>query len=119
MENKPKEFSVNYLYVAAFTLITITLWIGFEIFRSLTTPSKVPQVTQEELKPLSGELDLQTMTNLKERDHVSQEILNTIEVKQPLIGPEVIELEAAMTPATESATIKPAAEKEATASGGI
>ena len=110
--NPTKQFSAQYLYVAVFTTATVILWIGFEVFRSLTTPAVVPQVTPIQLEPLSGEIDIQAIGELKQRLRIDQESLDNLEVTPVVIS--------AMTRASESATIEiPIIGEEASKSGGI
>ena len=52
-----KKFAVEFLYLAVFSTVTVMLWIGFEVFRALTTPADVPQVSRAELIPLSAEVN--------------------------------------------------------------
>lgn len=111
-EGGGKQFSVHYLYVVVFTTVTVMLWIGFEVFRSLTAPAKVAQVTPEQLEPLQAEIDTATITQLKNRLRIEQQSLDGLEVSNVTIAP--------VTGATESATIEiPTQSEEGTASGGI
>jgi len=96
-----RKLSVEFLYAAVFTTVTVIVWVGLELIRSLTTPSTVAQVTQEELQPLSPELNIEAVNRLKSRQQIPQEILDGVTV------------------ASGSASINVASQKEATRSGGI
>ena len=113
-QSEPKRISANYLYVAVFTTVTVLLWIGFEVFRSLTTPADIPQVSQAELTPISGGVDAQGLAAVRERLHVPQDILDALEGTPTLILPE-----SPMTESTESASIETSPTQEATTSGAF
>lgn len=107
-----RKLSVEFLYAAVFTMVTVMVWVGLELIRSLTTPATVSQVTAEELQPLSPELNVEVVNRLKSRQQISQEVLDTLEVSgEPLI--------TGVTHASGSASMNTPSQQEATESGGI
>lgn len=107
------HLSISYLYLAVFTTITVFSWVGFEVFRSLTTPLET-EVTAEEQRPLKETLDQEALNLIRGRLHIDQTQLNTLEVTPIVLSP---------TPAAEatgSATTDTIDETtEATTSGSI
>lgn len=102
-----KRLSVEFLYVAVFTTVTVMLWVGLEVVRSLTSPANIPAVSKEELAPLSTELHIEVVNKLKARTQIPQDALDAVE--------------PTVTESTESASIKIQSleDGEATSSGGI
>ena len=107
-----KHFSMRFLYLAIFTTITTLLWVGFEIFRSLTTPADVTQVSQEELMPLQGIINSERLRSIRNRVHIPQQELDSLEVSPPEFSPD-----QSVNESTGGATINQ--NQEATSSGGF
>ncbi len=107
-----KKISQKALYVAIFTTVTVLLWIGFEVFRSLTTTDKEIEVTKAELVPLSRDLHVEVIDDLKKRLQIPQQVLDDIEGTGG-----VGERNIYVTEASDSATIETDTFEEATASG--
>ena len=103
-----KKLSVEFLYVAVFTTVTVMLWVGFEVFRSLTTAAVIPQVTKEQLEPLSAEIDLEVLDSLRTRQQITQTQLDLLEVAA-----------APVTESTEGASINSQTQEEATQGGAF
>lgn len=61
-----KKVSRDTLYVAMATTATILVWIGVEIFSSLTKSAKVV-VDKQQLRPLPERLDQQELNLVKQR----------------------------------------------------
>lgn len=100
-----KQFSQQTLYVAIFTTVTVLAWIGFEVFRSLTTTEEKIEISKQALTPLSRELRVEVLDSLKRRLQIPQQILDDVEGT------------GGMTASTDSATIDTEAKREATSSG--
>ncbi len=108
-----KRLSVEFLYAAVFTTVTVMVWVGLELIRSLTTPATIPQVTPEELKPLSADLSVEAVNQLRSREQIAQEQLDAFEVEASSL------ITSPVTVATQSASINVTSQQEATKSGGI
>ena len=54
----------NFVTILLLTLITISVWIAFQIFK-VATSSTIPQPTQEQLQELNPELDRGVIEDLK------------------------------------------------------
>lgn len=52
--------------LAILTLITVSAWIGFNTYRSLTASQIAPEV-KKQLTPLTPTLDIDTMEKIKQR----------------------------------------------------
>lgn len=96
-----KRFSLEALYLAILTTVTVMAWIGFEVFRSLTTAKDIPFVTTAEITPLKEGIEIEAINLLSGRFFPSQEALE------------------AVTAATESVTIKIEPDREASSSDEI
>jgi len=57
--------SKNLVTILLLTLITVSAWIGFQIFRTATS-STIPEPTQEQLEGLDPNLDQNVLDDLKE-----------------------------------------------------
>lgn len=57
--------SKNLVTILLLTLITLSAWIGFQIFR-IATSSTIPESTQEQLEGLDPNLDQNVLDDLKE-----------------------------------------------------
>lgn len=58
------------------TLITVIVWIGYGVYSALTDPANV-QVSEEELRPMPKNLNLQQLEKLKDRLSLSEEQLKS------------------------------------------
>lgn len=61
---KPKPPSI--VSIAIMTTITVFVWIGYSVYKVLTTPPEI-NVPQEILAPLSPTLDTQTLAEISEK----------------------------------------------------
>lgn len=55
--------SKNVVNLLVLTLITLLLWVTFQLFQ-ITTRSSIPQATQEQLQPLDPNLDFDLINDL-------------------------------------------------------
>lgn len=53
------------LLISVFTFITVTLWITFELIKTVKTTTLTP-TTQQIVVPLSAEIDIDTLTTVME-----------------------------------------------------
>lgn len=93
--NKDKFFSSNYLVIGIFTLLAVGSWITFDVYRGLTK-STVPDVLQEQIRPLKTGLDEETINNLQNRRQFSDQFLLTVEsraLEEQEQGEDAVELE--------------------------
>ena len=72
-----KRVSRDTLYIAIFTTITIGVWIGLEVIRSLTRP-QAPRVRKEQLEPLPANLNQQVLSELKQKVRIKEEELTSL-----------------------------------------
>ncbi len=54
------------LLVSVFTFLTVTLWITFELLKTVKTTT-VSNTTQQVVVPLSSKIDIDTLTNIANR----------------------------------------------------
>lgn len=59
--------SKNVVNILALTLITVLLWVGFQIFK-ITTQGPIPQATARQLKVLNPNLDTSVIEDLNNPD---------------------------------------------------
>jgi hypothetical protein len=77
---RKKKPIVQFTWLLIFTTITVVIWVGLEIYRA-ANKSTVVLVLQEQLEPLEGSLDLDTIATLKQRRLIStQELAQTPEI---------------------------------------
>jgi len=98
---------------AILTVITLTLWIGFSIYRILTQEPPLV-VSQEVLEPISPELDKEVLKTLSSRTYYSEGETQETFVYQ---GPEINQELSSQTSPT--LTISPSPTSEATSSGDL
>ncbi len=60
-----KEIDRSIINLLILTLITLSVWVGFEVYRAYTATA-MPEVRQY-LEPLNPTLDTQTLQRLEER----------------------------------------------------
>ena len=76
-----KRVSRDTLYIAIFTTVTIGIWIGVEVTRSLTkTPPA--RLRREDLEPLPQGLNQQILSELRQRLKVNQADLQSLAVTE-------------------------------------
>lgn len=110
---KKFPFSVQLVIL---TLITVFIWIGMDIYRTLTDRTS-PSVPQEILTPVNPEINTQTLDLLKERLYlIDGEIEDTLiiegEEEEDATGQELIEelVEEIVPESTEEAVEEEATE---------
>ena len=54
------------LLISVFTFFTVTLWVFFEVLKTVKTTTVVPQAT-ESIIPLSPNLDVQVIQTIEKR----------------------------------------------------
>lgn len=64
---------------AFLTLITIVVWIGFDVYRALTTEPPI-DVPEETLKQLDPNLDVDTLNQLQNRVYIPDEQIPEINI---------------------------------------
>lgn len=65
------------LFLSILTLITVLVWMAFDIYRALTK-TEVPQIIKEQLAPLNPELSFLTLDSLENRVSYSPDRLKEI-----------------------------------------
>lgn len=94
------------IVIVILSLITIVIWTTFEIYRSLTfTP--LDDIPTQVTVPLNPELNLDALSSLSQKIHLTDSQIGALPVTQTTIPP------LAET-ASPSATIQPAIENQAT-----
>lgn len=86
---KEKRKTPPIVKIAIFTTFTTFVWIGYEVYHTLTTkpdPIVPPAVTA----PIDPSLDIQTLESLKAKVYFSEEELSQI-VSQIQVEPQVTE----------------------------
>lgn len=91
------------ILVALFTFFTVFLWIGAEVYLSLTEP-KVPQNLQKLIKPLNPNFDENTLNSLRERRRLTESELRRVN--------QLVKADFFTSPETEESKIEPAANNE-------
>ena len=85
------------------TLITVLTWIAFDVYQALTRTT-IPEVIQEQMKPLEPKIDKTKIERLQERLSISEEelekiIIHKIEETTPVL--EISESTESATPSGE------------------
>jgi len=81
-----KKIKAPSLVILAFlTVLTALAWVGFEVYRALTTQPP-PIVPQETLAPVDPNLDVTTLSKLQQRIHIDDANLpeNVIATPTPI-----------------------------------
>jgi hypothetical protein len=91
------------ILVALFTFFTVFLWIGAEVYLSLTEP-KVPKNLQKLIKPLNPNFDEDTLNSLKERRLLTESELIKVD--------QLVKADFFTSPETEESETEPAADNE-------
>lgn len=114
----------NSLTVLIATLITILFWIGFEVYRTFTKPADI-NVPESVLKPLTPNLDIDSLSEIEGSIELSQEELESLRQTNPLnatpsatIVPEETQEENPTETPEESPTESPNISPTPTESGG-
>ncbi len=77
------------LELGILTLITVVVWIGHGVYSALTEPAVV-SVSDEELRPLTTEVDVVALDQLQSRLVVSEEDIENIQFSLvPSFSPSV------------------------------
>jgi len=115
-----KQKKPNLVILGILTLITVLFWIGFSVYRSLTSEAPV-KVPSEILEPISPTLDTETLSKVGNKlffleQELAEIILISSPSPSPTASPEPTQLPEEQEEATESATNET---EEATESGDI
>jgi len=62
----------NALVLSIMTLITVLVWITFEVYRTVTKTT-IPKVTQEQMAPLNPKIKKEVIEKIKENIWLSPE----------------------------------------------
>jgi len=84
------KFGKNILLLSIMTLITVIVWVGYEVY-SAYTQTTVPRVIKELIRPLSPSIDEATIEDIKGKYQIPEEELNI--VTQPVVEWETEEEE--------------------------
>ena len=88
-----KKTNRDILVLSILTLITVLTWIAFDVYQALTKYT-LPQVLEEQMRPLDPKIDRAKIEKLKERLSIAEE------EREKIALPEIPE----STESTESAT---------------
>lgn len=69
------KFGRNILFLAILSLLTVMVWIGYEVYQ-VYTKTTVPQVTSKLIQPLNPTVDLEILQTIKEKQQLSNEELD-------------------------------------------
>jgi len=72
-----RSFNRDLVIIAGLSVVTVVLWIGVTVYRSLETTT-IPKVLQEQLKPLRPDFDTRVLNNLNLRSRISDRELGTL-----------------------------------------
>lgn len=85
---KKLQLGKDTLILAILTLITSLTWISLEVYWALTK-TEIPRVLKEQISPLDPKIDWETVEELKTRNIISKEELETIVTLEVTPSPEV------------------------------
>lgn len=71
------KFGKNMLILSIMTLITVIVWIGYEVYHAYTQTT-VPKIIKELIKPLSPNIDEVTIEDIKKKYQIPGEELNVV-----------------------------------------
>lgn len=91
---KKLQFGKDALILSIMTLITVLIWIGFDVYRALTK-TEIPQILQKQIAPLNPQIDRETIEKIKTKETISEEELERIPTPAIIPSPEA-------TPASEA-----------------
>lgn len=86
MAKKPR-INRDLVIIASLSVVIVTFWIGIATYLSLKT-STIPQVLQEQLKPLQSGFDTQVLNNLNLRKRISGGELENLPPRRLTLGTE-------------------------------
>src|SRR5689334_12473489 len=66
--------------IFALTLITIVFWVGFEVYRSVTT-KPTPPVSSNVLEPINPTLDVDALSKIETRIHLDESQIQNVTPK--------------------------------------
>lgn len=105
MIKKLLKLDKNTLISSIMTLITVLVWIGFDVYRVLTKTT-ITKATQEQMRALDPRINREIIEELKSNLSFSEEELNKasiIIVEEPVGEPESTEEIESSSEATEAA----------------
>lgn len=69
---KKRKVNRDILVLSTLTLITVLTWIAFDVYQALTKTT-IPEVIQEQMRPLEPKIDKTKIERLKGRLSISEE----------------------------------------------
>lgn len=72
-----KQLKKQLLELSVFTLITVIVWISYEVYSALTKPSEAI-VTKEELAKVPIDINMKELDKLRSRNVITEEMLVTL-----------------------------------------
>lgn len=88
MMNQEFKFGKNMLVLSIMTLITVIVWVGYEVY-SAYTKTTVPRIIKELIKPLSPNINETAIEEIKKKYQIPEGELDI--VTQPAIESETEE----------------------------
>ena len=104
-----KRVSRDTFYVVVFTTLTTLVWVGLEVFRSLTGRATT-KVSQQQLEPLPRELSRGVLNSLRQGSHFQEEQWQNLPIPSPSDN---------VTESTKSVSMELAPVPTATVGGGV
>lgn len=84
-----KEKLPNLLIFAILTVVTLVVWIGFEVYR-LVNKSPQTNVPESILTPISPNLDQEVLSKIEKKVYINEsELENLINLPTNPIGPDI------------------------------
>lgn len=80
---KKKKINRDLISLAVSTLLTVAVWIGFDVYRALTRYT-LPEILDQQMQPLDPKLNQEIINQLKERFRISEEELGQLEELEPV-----------------------------------
>ncbi len=80
---KKKKINRDLISLAVSTLLTVAVWIGFDVYRALTRYT-LPEILDQQMQPLDPKLNQEVINQLKERLRISEEELGRLEELGPV-----------------------------------
>jgi hypothetical protein len=93
-----KRFGKDFFRLSILTLVTVIVWIGMTVYRTLNSSQVKPEVTKL-LLPLTPTLDLDTIEKIRQRAVVPEADWNSLQPARP----EILAVPEASNSATNSA----------------
>lgn len=72
-----KKINRDALILSILTLITVLTWIAYDVYQALTKYT-LPEVLEEQMRPLEPRIDRATLEKIKKREGIPEEELEKI-----------------------------------------